>query len=149
MKELVKTFILGNGPREIAVQFLALYAFTVLTIYQILWMRRDTAVVMSHSRVIAEAGLMSLLNLGLYHVMLWFLQPWVTWKLFVLILGFTLWGGISNVILHAVDQDRSIRDTVKGQGSLFNCNWPLIRRCANHALLFLVMGAIFLLRPSK
>lgn len=149
MSEFLKTYVLGHGPRELAVQFLGLYAVTVLTIYQIIWMRRATVVVMSHGRVLAEAGLMSLLNLGVYHIMLWFLPPFAIWKLLVIWLGITLWGGISNMILHAVDQDRSIRDTVKGQGALFNCNWPLIRRCANHALMFLVVGAIILLRPTK
>ncbi|MGQ0701882.1 MAG: hypothetical protein ACT4PM_01965 [Gemmatimonadales bacterium] len=149
MKDLLRTFVLGNSPTVLAAQFGALWVFTVLTIYQILWMRRDTAVVMSHPRVIVEAGVMSLLNLGIYHAMLWFLAPWSTWKLFAAIGGFTVWGGVSNAILYGIDRDRSIRDTVKGQGAFFNCNWPLIRRCANHALLFLVMGAILFLRPAK
>ncbi|HVR29973.1 MAG TPA: hypothetical protein VMS86_10620 [Thermoanaerobaculia bacterium] len=149
MKETLRTLVLGTTPTELGLQFLALYAFTVLTIYQILFMRRDTAVVMSHPRVVAEAGLMSLLNLGVYHAMLWFLQPYSNLKVFALILLFGVWGGISNLILGAVDQDRSIRDTVKSTGSMFNCNWPLIRRCANHALLFLIVAAIWYLRPAK
>ena len=136
--EILRTFLYGSSPLWLAAQFAALFAVSLLLVYQILKMRRDTVVVLSHRRIWLGAGLASVLNLGFLHGAMWFVTAW--WKWLLVLLVYMFWKLLLYAVVRPFTADTSLVDTVKSTDDAFNCNWPLIPRCAHQSLLYFLMG---------
>lgn len=132
---LVSRTLVGLGAQAVF-----LLVVTLLTIYAILRMRRDTVVILSHGQVLFSTLVATLVCAGVYQGVVW-LDPadrWSAgWAIGVVILATFVSRGLTMAIIGRIDGGRSMRDTTAGEGAMFNCNWPLISRCANQGLFLL------------
>jgi hypothetical protein len=123
-------------------QFAFILTITLITMHGILRMRHDTVVILSHRHLFVSTLLSSAACAVIYQLVLW-IGPAERWSKY-LVLGFLFAATIvarylTMIIVGKLDGGRSIRDTTADAGKLFNCNWPLISRCANQSLFYLCM----------
>lgn len=132
-----KAIILGTDARSIQLQLVVLLAVALLHIYQILYMRRKTVVVLSHGRVFVGALWGSLASVGFFQAILR-LHPTGRWWIAV-VLAFLFWKSVLYVLTSPLTRGTSVVDTISGEGGLFNCNWPLIPRCVHQSLFYFLL----------
>ena len=130
--------MVGPEPAATITQFAVLLVWTMCSIYLIvLFVRRGSVVVLSHGLIVGESLLLSLANLGFIKVLIR-LMPNSVWRLLlflvVLLIVGAFWTLALRVIAFAIDRRRSLKDLQRSESEAFNCNWPLIPRCANFAL---------------
>ena len=147
---MIVPWILDSSLHALAVQYIFIAAASLFHIYQILRMRRDTVVVLSHGRIWFGALFGASLGLGYYRAAMWLYPQGVAWWLFALylfgvIISLAIFRGLITFILAPfIGGRRSIIDTVMREEKFFNCNWPLIPRCITMGLTYLVFfGLIF------
>jgi len=136
----------GLGPLSLLTQYALLCGAAFAHIYQILHKRRDTVQVLSHRRFVVA----TLANLGVclvfYHTILAFTPSsnkfLAVAYIFVAFLAMVPLRVVVQAIGDMIDQDRTLKDTQRSKAELFNCNWPLIPRCCNQSLSYLLMFGI-------
>ena len=147
MMEFFKTLVLSSSVLWLLAQFAILLVIALLHIYQIVRMRRDTVVVISHGKIFLGAIIGCALSIGFYQGVLWYSPAGWSW-LWVL-LAFVVWKLILYAIIGPFTRGTSIRDTVKSDAEPFNCNWPLIPRCVHQSLFYLLIAAFAFTRSTE
>ncbi|HKY41937.1 MAG TPA: hypothetical protein VJM50_02500 [Pyrinomonadaceae bacterium] len=144
--EMVRGMLLGTGKNSLLFQYLVLVVFTLITIYGILAMRHRSVIVLSHARIWIETLFLSLVALGFYRFVLWMTPQGNRNKTYLVMIGVFVFSFVTrwvfDTLLLVVDGGRSLKDLDRGVNDLFNCNWPLISRCANQALITVTVVAV-------
>lgn len=144
--DMVRGILLGSGKLSLLSQYVVLVVFTLITIYLIIAMRHSTVIVLSHTRIWIETFFLSLVGLGFYRFALWMAPDGNRKMTYVVVGGIFLLSFVTrwtfDAMLFVIDGGRSIKDLDRGVNDLFNCNWPLISRCANQCLIILTVGAV-------
>jgi hypothetical protein len=128
------------------VQFVVMLALTLVTTYGILRMRHDDVVVLSHGQLLKSAILSTVICTLIYQAFLWFgpagrwSRNWVLGAAFVVIMLARM---VTMGVLGGTDGGKSVRDTSATEAGFFNCNWPLISRCANQSLFMLIIVYLY------
>jgi hypothetical protein len=132
--------LIGSHPVDLLAQLAFLFVISLLTIYQILRMRRDTVVILSHRRLITSLLLSSAATLACYQVIL-MVNPVDHFGriggILAVLVALLLTRYVTMIVVGTTDGGRSIKDVTMSEGGLFNCNWPLISRCTNQSLFYL------------
>ncbi len=139
----VVPMLVGNTLMGAVVQFVVMLIVTLVTIHSILRMRREDVVVLDGGQLFVSTLVATVICTLTYQVLLW-IGPANRWGKGVALASVFAVTIITRMVtmgvVGAVDGGRSIRDTTNGEGALFNCNWPLISRCANHSLLLMCIA---------
>ena len=146
MQNFLKLLV-SSSAQGLALQYVLLVLGTLVFIYAIIAMRLDSVVVLSHGRLIFSVLIANVACMVYYRGSLW-LDPQRK-HFYIAIILVAVWAGIVNVLVLVVDQRKSLRDTAGSEGDYFNCNWPLIRRCAIQTLgTLLVVSYWAVQKPS-
>jgi hypothetical protein len=142
MWQSIGEILISQTVVGVLAQFTVVLVSTLLMMYGILRMRRDTVVILSHGQLLVSTVLSCAVCTGVYQLVL-LIGPaerwskwWVVGFLFAAIMV-ARW--LTMFLVGGLDGGRSIRDTTTDAGRMFNCNWPLISRCANQGLFLLVI----------
>lgn len=138
MWENVKVLVLGSDPLSLSAQLAFLIVITLLHVLQIVKMRRDSVVVLSWGRLVLACVAVSLANLGFFRLVVHY-RPTKWWGWVLVFVAMAVWAIPVNLLALGVAGKRCLRDTAKTEAESFNCNWPLIRRCAMQSLTYLLM----------
>lgn len=141
MLHSIGVLLVSLGLIGALVQFAVMLVSNLVTIYGILRMRHDDVVVLSHGQLMVSTLVSTAICTGIYQGFLWigpaerWSRGWVIGLMMVLLL---VTRAVTMKVVGSMDGGRSVRDTTSSEAGMFNCNWPLISRCANQGLLLLM-----------
>jgi hypothetical protein len=142
MWQSITEVLVSRTAAGVAIQFGVMLVVTLITMYGILRMRRDNVVILSHGQIMVSTVAATAVCTAVYQGLLW-VGPagrWSSgWALGAVILATMVARMLTMIIVGGIDGGRSLRDTTAGEGGMFNCNWPLISRCANQSLFYLCL----------
>lgn len=157
---LLRDGILDTSVASLATQYAVIVALALVLIYGILRMRKGSVLILSHGRILASTLLASALNLCLFRLFVGFKlyqalpfgaqnDEWWKVALFLLVgwILLTVWRIVLNLVTYPVARD-SVKDLISNEAKAFNCNWPLIPRCASFAFLELILTSSYLLTTT-
>ena len=137
----------GFGPLSLLVQYGLLCLAAFGHIYQILYMRRDSVEVLDHQRLVVSTLAILGVNLVFYQIAIALAPTSGRGRLVLYMLAVFVVMIFLRVVVQmvggSIDRDRTLKDSRLSQEQRFNCNWPLIPRCCNQSLSYLVLiGAL-------
>lgn len=141
-----RSLLLGSSSSAYAVQYGILALYTLFMIYTIIRRNRVRVIVLSHTRIWVETLLACAVTFGFYRLTLW-LAPKSNWAFFLFLLGIIFVASLIvritlQTLIYMIDRERALKDLGRGPEVPFNCNWPLIPRCANFCfqqVIFIVL----------
>ena len=146
MDALVRTWLIGHSPRELAAQYLTLTLLTLLSAYSVILMRRSHVIVLSHARALTSTLACSIATLGVHQGLMYLLLPTAGkpgfGRIALYLVALMLSRAIVQLIGLLVDGGASLKDLTRGVEVPFNCNWPLIPRAAIHSLGLVAFSVI-------
>ncbi|HEV2911744.1 MAG TPA: hypothetical protein VGX92_00390 [Pyrinomonadaceae bacterium] len=147
----IRDLLLSSSPSGYALQYGILALDTLIMIYIIIRGNRERVIVLSHTRIWVETLVASLVTFGFYRLAIW-LAPKGTWPFILFLVGLFLSNFIMRAILQmlvfVMDRGRSLKDLGSGPEAPFNCNWPLIPRCANFCSQQIIVIVLFWARTT-
>ena len=140
MRQSIGEVLVSRTPAGVAIQFGAMLVVTLITMYGILRMRRDNVVVLSHGQILISTIAATAICTAVYQGLLWigpagrWSKGWVIGSILIATMVSRM---LTMMIVGGIDGGKSLRDTTATDAGLFNCNRPLISRCANQSFFYL------------
>lgn len=137
MQKAANLFV-GNDIASLLAQFIVLLVACVYFVFMIYRNNIRRVIILNHFRIVVVIILQSIANLGFYQLMI-SLDPhkgsgWQGLFIFGAFLATIPWKLIQYAMAFPLLGKNSIKDMGRSTDEMFNCNWPLIPRCANFAL---------------